>query len=113
MKPTTWHHDIYQGDRFEKAFELVDENGNPFDATGWTAAASAKTDPRAVVAWTYAIEWDSRTGGLGRVVLTATTTGGLQAGTYDWDLEVTNDADAEDTHTPFRGKATVTAQVTE
>lgn len=83
---------IDQGATFSSDVTVKDANGNPFNLTGYTAAAKmakgyASTRTRTAMTTTIAAD---ATSGVVTLSLTATQTAALDAERYVYDLEITS-----------------------
>lgn len=115
MPPVKQNLAIYRGDKFSFTFSIKDGNGNYVPKTGYTPKAEMRTtaDDAAVAAeFTASLLDQTAAPGAVNIMLTAAETAALAPGKYVWDIQLTNDGDAEDVTTYLYGDVTVTGDVT-
>ena len=114
MSAATTNLIIDQGATWEITFTYKNINGTPINLTGYTAALQLRTSYDAV---SSSLSLTSPSGGIvmggtaGTIAITAsaTQTGGLAAGEYVYDLEITTGSKVTRL---VQGRITVTPQVT-
>jgi hypothetical protein len=103
---------IDQGTTYETSFELVDENGDPRDLTGYTARSQLRKWYTSVFATDFVTEIVPT---LGKIILRldAVTSGPgeLPAGRYVYDVQLTETLTGNISRV-FEGIVTVTPEVT-
>lgn len=100
--------EIYQGDTYTHTVTFQDADGVAIDVSGYTFTGSIETTAGAAVA-SFTIGTGSAASGTITLSLTSSTTAGISAGDYVWDLQgVTGGT----TTTYLAGRVRVRGQVT-
>jgi hypothetical protein len=100
---------IPQGSSFSTTFSLTDENGDPLDLSGYSAASQMRKHHTSSNAVSFTIELVANAGTIG-ISLTANQTANVVSGRYVYDVETTDGTGA--VSRVVEGIATVTPQVT-
>lgn len=99
---------IYQGDTYSHTVTFQDGTGAALDVSGVTFTASIETTAGAATA-SFTVGTGSAASGIITLSLSSSTTGGITAGDYVWDLQgVSGGA----TTTYLAGRVRVRGQVT-
>lgn len=104
---------VDQGATFTKIVDVTNEDGTPFDLTGFSASSQMRksyfTNTSHEI--TAEVEGDP-TNGQVKLTLLPSVTNSIRAGRYVYDLEVHNDSDPDVVIRVIEGIVTLTPQVT-
>lgn len=101
---------IDQGTTFSAVVQIYDDNGSPFNLTGYTPGAQIRKNYATnTVAATFSASVQSSSNGTITLSLTSAQTGNLKYGRYVYDVEISA---SDITLRPIEGIVTVYPQVT-
>lgn len=101
---------IDQGATFNAVVQVFDDNGAPFNLTGYTPAAQIRKNyASSTISATFSANVDFASNGTITLSLSASDTGNLKYGRYVYDVEITGSGQ---TLRPVEGVVTVYPQVT-
>lgn len=100
---------IDQGTDFSTEIDVLDENGDIVDLTGYSGAAQMRKHYTSATATAFNVAIDE-SGGSVTLSMNAATTGTITAGRYVYDCELTNSSNV--VSRLVEGIVTVTPQVT-
>ena len=103
---------IDQGSDFETEIEVSDATDVAANLTGYTVAGQMRKTYTSSTATNFVASVTDTAGGKVKIALTATTTNGLKAGRYVYDVEVTHTSSGVVTRI-VEGQAEVTPGVTQ
>ena len=81
---------VDQGSTFTVQVEVTDINGDAFNLTGYTVAGQIRKSYNSINAVDFVAELYNAIGGVVSLTLSDTTTNGMKAGRYLYDVEVTS-----------------------
>jgi len=81
---------IDQGSTFSVDIDVTDADGDALNLTNYTVKGQMRKTYTSSTATTFESEITNATGGIVTISLTATTTNGLKAGRYVYDVEITS-----------------------
>ena len=99
---------IKQGKTYSHPVSLVDENGVGEDWSAYTFTSAIKTTAGGAIA-TFTIDQTDKANGNIILQLSASTTGGIDEGDYEWDLKATAGSTVD---YPLEGRVRVRKRVT-
>lgn len=110
---------ITQGQSYQLDIQILDENGDPFDATGWDGRAQLRedvADDASSILASFTFSWVDQAIGQARIKLTPTQTTAIKLDGGRWDFEIENasdpDYDVGFVQRPMKGKWTLDREVT-
>ena len=80
---------VDQGSTFGAEIDVTDSSGDPLDLTGYTVAGQLRKTYTSTTATSFTSSVYSAAGGIVKISLNSTTTNGLKAGIYVYDVEIT------------------------
>ena len=111
MAAGTYNFTIEQGATFSRLLTLK-ENDSVMNLTGYSVASQMRsTHDSNTVVGTFAGTVSNGSGGEITLAMSNSTTGGIEEGIYQYDVEITNGSSGRVTRI-LQGKVTVTPQVT-
>ena len=82
---------IDQGSNFSADIDVTDVDGNALDLTNYTVAGQIRRTYTSLTSTDFTASVSSPSNGTVRIELSAAVTGGLKAGRYVYDVEITSD----------------------
>ena len=111
MAAGTYNFTIEQGANFTRVLSLK-ENDSVMNLTGYSVASQMRAShDSSTVVGTFTGNVTSGSGGQITLLMSNTTTGGIEEGIYVYDVEITNGSSGAITRI-LQGRVTVTPQVT-
>jgi len=86
---------VDQGSTFGAEIDVTDSNGDPLDLTGYTVEGQLRKTYTSTTSTSFVSSVFSTALGIVKIALSATTTNGLKAGRYVYDVEITKTSTGE------------------
>ena len=86
---------VDQGSTFGAEIDVTDSSGDPLDLAGYTVEGQLRKTYTSTTSTAFTASVFSASGGVVKIALSATTTNGLKAGRYVYDVEITKTSTGE------------------